>query len=326
MPIGKNKARRQEAGAATGGREHHGRQVVPDRGEKLVSEHASASGAALFTFALFAIVFCLVGALFSLVIGAISVAGIVFALLAAMLVAMSMHIAQEWERVVVLRLGAFNRVSGPGLFWTIPFVEQNVVRIDMRTRATTFGAEGTLTSDLVPLDVDAVLFWVVYDAKTACLEVRDFSAAVELAAQTSLREAIGRLSASQVAIKREQLDREIKEELAQQVGDWGVSVLSVEVRDVLLPDGLQDAMSAEAQAEQLMRGRLTLAEAECDISAMLVEAAAPYADNPDAMRLRSMHMLYESVKDTGGTVVMPSSFADGLSDILPDAANEKPKG
>lgn len=301
-------------------------RMVSDKTADPVSEHASSAGAALFSLALFALVFVVIAAAATLIAGAVTIYGVVCALACAVLAAMGIHIAQEWERIVVLRLGAFNRVSGPGLFWTIPFVEQNVARIDMRTRVTTFGAEGTLTSDLVPLDVDAVLFWVVYDAKTACLEVRDFSAAVELAAQTSLREAIGRLSAAQVAIKREQLDREIKEELDAQVGDWGVSILSVEVRDVLLPDELQDAMSAEAQAEQQMKSRLILAEAERDISDMLVEAAAPYADAPDAMRLRTMHMLYESVKDTGGTVVMPSSFADGLGDVLPDAAKDKLRG
>lgn len=325
MPIGKYNAKRQVA-KGTVEQKRRSYRVVSDKGANPVGEHASSAGAALFTFAIFALAFCVASAVLCLACGAVTVFGIAAALVIALLVAMSMHIAQEWERVVVLRFGAFNRVSGPGLFWTIPFVEQNVARIDMRTRATTFGAEGTLTSDLVPLDVDAVLFWVVYDAKTACLEVRDFSAAVELAAQTSLREAIGRLSAAQVAIKREQLDREIKEELAEQVDSWGVSVLSVEVRDVLLPEELQDAMSAEAQAEQRKKGRLILAEAECDISDMLVEAAAPYEENPDAMRLRSMHMLYESVRDTGGTVVMPSSFADGLGDVLPDAAKEKLKG
>lgn len=318
-------AKRQGAGKS-GAQSRRDYRVVSDRGANSAGERASSAGTALFTTALFAVVFCVVVAVFAIVCGAVTIVGILIALVAALLAALSMHIAQEWERVVVLRFGAFNRVSGPGLFWTIPFVEQNVVRVDMRTRVTTFGAEGTLTSDLVPLDVDAVLFWVVYDAKTACLEIRDFSTAVELAAQTSLREAIGRLSAAQVAIKREQLDREIKEELSEQVGDWGVSVLSVEVRDVLLPEELQDAMSAEAQAEQRMKGRLILAEAERDISGMLVEAAAPYEENPDAMRLRSMHMLYESVKDTGGTVVMPSSFADGLGDVLPDAAKDKLRG
>lgn len=317
----RNSGERGRREAGQGARKQY--RVTQEKPAFDAGERASSVGAALFTLALFAIVFCVVIAASTLAAGAVTVFGIAAALVLALLAAMSMHIAQEWERVVVLRFGAFNRVSGPGLFWTIPFVEQNVARIDMRTRATTFGAEGTLTSDLVPLDVDAVLFWVVYDAKTACLEVRDFSSAVELAAQASLREAIGRLSAAQVAIKREQLDREIKDELAEQVGDWGVSILSVEVRDVLLPDDLQDAMSAEAQAEQRMKGRLILAEAERDISDMLVEAAQPYEESPDAMRLRSMHMLYESVRDTGGTVVMPSSFADGLGDVLPEETKNK---
>ena len=201
---------------------------------------------------------------------------------------------------MVLRFGTFNRVSGPGLFWTIPVVESNALRVDCRVRATTFGAEETLTADLVPLDVNAVLFWMVWDAHAACTEVADFTRSVELAAQTALRDAIGRSGAAEVAIKREQLDRELKRVLEEKVAPWGVTVLSVEVRDILLPKELQDVMSLEAQAEQRKKARIALMEAEQDICEMVADMGEVYADNDAALRLRAMHLLYESVRETGG--------------------------
>ena len=236
-----------------------------------------------------------------------------------MLATTSAHIAQQWERVVVLRLGKFNRVSGPGLYWTIPIIEQNAMRVDTRIRSTTFGAEETLTSDLVPINVNAVLFWMVWDAKAACTEVGDFSRAVELAAQTALRDAIGRAGAAEVAIRREQLDRELKSTLEEKVALWGITILSVEVRDILLPEELQDVMSLEAQAEQRKKARIILMEAEQDISDMLDDISKTYDANDSALRLRTMHLLYESVRETGGTVVVPSSFSEGFGDVLPDA-------
>ena len=183
-------------------------------------------------------------------------------------------------------------------------------------RATTFGAEETLTADLVPLDVNAVLFWHVWDAKAACIEVGDFTRAVELAAQTALRDAIGRASVAEVAIRREQLDRELKRVL------WGITVLSVEIRDILLPKELQDVMSLEAQAEQRKKARIILMEAEQDICEMMDDMGDTYAKNDAALRLRAMHLLYESVRETGGTVVVPSSFSEGFGDVLGDAAKD----
>lgn len=281
------------------------------------AERASSSGALLFSATVFVVAFAIVVGAFYLATGGMSAAGLAIAALAAVLGTMSVHIAHQWERVVVLRLGAFNRVSGPGLFWTIPIIEQNVMRVDTRVRVTAFGAEETLSADLVPLNVNAVLFWTVWDAKAACTEVGDFVRAVELAAQTALRDAIGRGTAAEVAIRREQLDRELRRVLEEKVSAWGITVLSVEVRDILLPKDLQDVMSLEAQAEQRKKARIILMEAEQDICEMMDAMSETYAENDAAMRLRAMHLLYESVRETGGTVVVPSSFSEGFGDILP---------
>lgn len=299
-----------------------GRAAFPDADFALAGDRTSNFGVVLFSCTVFAVAFLVVFAAGLLVAGSVTVLGIVVALIVAFLASLSLHVAQDWERIVVLRLGTFNRVSGPGLFWTIPLLEHNTARIDMRMRVTTFSARETLTDDLVPLDVDAVLFWMVYDPKAACLEVGDFSRSVQLAAQAALREAVGRSSAAEVAVKRRQLDRELAEKLSDQADAWGVSIVGVEVRDILLPYELQDAMSAEAQAEARKKARLILAEAETDIGAMLADASACYEGNEDALRLRNMHMLYESVRETGGTVVLPSSFADGLGDVLPDSVKQ----
>ena len=259
-------------------------------------------------------------------LGSIQVWSFVIALVVAALAASALRIASQWEKVVVLRLGKFNRIVGPGPFFVVPIVESCAMRVDTRVRVTTFGAEETLTNDLVPLDVDAVLFWMVWDAKAACTEVGDFTRAVRLAAQTALRDAIGRGSVAEVAIRREQLDRELKAALEEKVDAWGVTVLSVEVRDIVLPKELQDIMSLEAQAEQRKKARIILMEAEQDIAEILEEAGADYSDNDAALRLRAMHLLYESVRETGGTVVVPSSFSEGFGDVLPESLKGKMAG
>lgn len=293
-------------------------QFVPVDASQPQGERTSSAGIVLFT----ALVFVLAFAISSLVIGVIANGVkpyLFFASFAvAVLAAMSIHIAQQWERVVVLRLGKFNRVSGPGLFWTLPFLEQNVVRIDCRVRATTFDAKETLTSDLVPMDVNAVMLWMVYDAQAACTECSDFGRTIELTAQAALRDAIGRLSAAEVAIRREQLDADIEEALSAEAEQWGISVLSVKVRDILLPAALQDVMSMEAQAEQRRKARIILMEAEQDIASMVGEVSGVYGGEDAALKLRAMHLLYESVRETGGTIVVPSSFSEGFGDVLPD--------
>ena len=295
---------------------------VPAVQTQMAGERASNVGVLLFSLTVFVVAFALVVTVFVVAAGSVGLWGLVAAAIVAVLAVLTVHIAQEWERVVVLRFGAFARVAGPGLFLTIPIVEQNTMRVDTRVRATTFGAEETLTADLVPMNVNAVLFWHVWDAKDACLEVGDFTAAIELAAQAALREAIGRATAAEVAIRRDQLDRELKKALEEKVAPWGVTVLSVEVRDILLPKELQEVMSLEAQAEQRKKARVILTEAEQDICDMMSEMGEAYADNETALRLRAMHLLYESVRETGGTVVVPSSFGEGFSDILGDAAKK----
>lgn len=294
----------------------------PEASTEVVGERASNVGVVVFSAVLFLIALTACLACGYVLQGRVTLEAIAVAAVVAALLAASCHVAQQWERVVVLRLGRFSRVAGPGLFWTWPVVESSTMRVDTRMRATTFGAEETLTSDLVPLDVNAVLFWHVWDAKAACIEVGDFTAAVELSAQTALRDAIGRASATEVAIRREQLDRELKNVLEEKVAPWGVTILSVEVRDILLPRELQDAMSLEAQAEQRKKARIILIEAEQDIFEMLNEMEGLYEGNEAAMHLRSMHLLNESLREGEGTVVVPSAFAEGFSDPVADALRE----
>ncbi len=299
-------------------KKEHRFRVAPDPTTEVVGERASSTGVLVFSAVLFAAAFAVGLAAGWLIVGAVTLPGIVGAAVAGLIALSSCHVAQQWERVVVLRLGRFNRVSGPGLFWTWPVVEANTLRVDTRTRVTTFYAEETLTADLVPLDVDAVLFWHVWDAKAACLEVGDFTRAVEMAAQTALRDAIGRAGAAEVAIRREQLDRELKRVLEEKVAPWGVTVLSVEVCDILLPRELQEAMSLEAQAEQRKKARIILMEAEQDVFETLAEME-DLVGGPEAVgRLRTMHLLNESLREGKGTVVIPSAFAEGFNEGLSD--------
>lgn len=333
MAFGRKRALQAPAAMADGGagtgagptlaRGGRGRlRVAPDPVTEVIGERASNGGVVLFSVVLFALAFGLVLGVSTLAAGTVGPLSVAVAVVLAALAVAACHIAQQWERVVVLRLGRFNRVSGPGLFWTWPVIESNTMRVDTRTRVTTFGAEETLTADLVPLDVSAVLFWHVWDARAACTEVGDFTRAVELAAQTALRDAIGRAGAAEVAIRREQLDRELKRVLEEKVSPWGVTILSVEVRDILMPPELQDVMSLEAQAEQRKKARIILMEAEQDIAELMEEMGDFYAANDAALRLRAMHLLYESVRETGGTIVVPSSFSEGFSDVFPDAVRE----
>lgn len=304
--------------ASAEGRSFKQYHFAPDRACQPQGERTTSFGVMLFTVLVFVIAFGIACAGGFVFVRTFTLPLVLVSFSAALLAAMSAHIAQQWERVVVLRLGKFNRVSGPGLYWTIPFIEQNALRVDCRIRATTFDAEETLTSDLVPLDVNAVLLWMVYDAKAACTECSDFSRTIELAAQAALRDAIGRLSAAEVAIRREQLDCDIQQALEDDAAQWGISVLSVKVRDILLPPALHDVMSLEAQAEQRRKARIILMDAEQEISETIGDLGEAYGGLDAALRLRQMHLLYESVRETGGTVVVPSSFSEGFGDMLPD--------
>lgn len=279
---------------------------------------ASRAGALIFAIALFVIVFGLVLGLWWLAFGIFDVAGVAIALIVGWLAISTVHIAQQWEKIVVLRFGKLNRVSGPGLVFTLPIVEHCALNVDMRTRSIPFGAKETLTADLIPLDIDAVLYWMVWDAEKACMEINNYSLAVQLAAQTALRDAIGRSSVAEITIRRNQLDKELTEVLDEKTSEWGITVMSVEIRDIVVPEALQEAMSLEAQAEQRKKARIILMEAEQAISEMAAEIGETYDGNENAMNIRRMHLLYESVRDTGGTVVLPSSFAEGFGDVFPD--------
>ena len=287
-----------------------------------VPRKSSRNGAVIFSIAVFAMTGAVVLGVALVATGGIGLAAIVAALLTALLVLSSTHIALSWEKVVVLRFGKLARVVGPGLYLTIPLIEHGTIRVDQRTIATPFYAEKTLTADLVPVTVDAVLFWVVWDAEKACTEVEDYYAAVSFLAQTAMREAVGRSTVAEVALRRDQLDIEIKEDIEKEAANWGVDIISVKVRDIRIPDELQEAMSLEAQAEQRKKARIILMEAEQDICEMMDDMGDTYAKNDAALRLRAMHLLYESVRETGGTVVVPSSFSEGFGDVLGDAAKD----
>lgn len=284
------------------------------RSNRRTSQNASI----IFSLFVFAAVFVAVFCIGYAVVERIDIVVIAIALVVATLAIMSVHVAMQWEKVVVLRLGKYSRTKGPGLYFTIPFIEHPALKADQRVMLTGFSAEETLTSDLVPINVDAVLFWMVWDAEKASLEVEDYYNSVSLVAQTALRDAIGRASVSEVAIRRNQLDEELQEVIEDKTSAWGITILSVEIRDIVIPQELQNAMSAEAQAEREKNARMMLAEVEKDISEMLMEAAVVYKEDKIALRLRTMHLLYESVKGSGGTVVIPSAYSEGFSDAAFD--------
>jgi regulator of protease activity HflC (stomatin/prohibitin superfamily) len=226
--------------------------------------------------------------------------------------ALSPRVANQWERAIVLRLGRYVGSRGPGLFWILPFVEGVATWIDQRTITTSFDAEQTLTSDTVPVNVDAVLFWVVYDAEKAALEVQDYANAVSLAAQTALRDIIGRTSLTELLRGRERIEAELQQLIDQRSNPWGVTVQSVEMRDVVIPGSLQDAMSREAQASREKQARVILSQAETEIAALYEEAAKSYQNNPTALHLRAMNMLYEGLKEKGALMLIPSSAVESM--------------
>jgi regulator of protease activity HflC (stomatin/prohibitin superfamily) len=222
------------------------------------------------------------------------------------------RIAEQWERAVVLRLGRFVGLRGPGLFWILPFVDRVSSWIDQRTITTTFAAEQTLTSDTVPVNVDAVLFWMVHDAQKAALEVQDYPQAVSWAAQTALRDIIGRTALTDLLRGRERIEAELQQLIDQRSSPWGVTVSSVEMRDVVIPVALQDAMSREAQAAREKQARIILGQAEMEIAHSFQEAAKSYHDNPTALHLRAMNMLYEGLKEKGALMLIPSSAVESM--------------
>jgi regulator of protease activity HflC (stomatin/prohibitin superfamily) len=232
------------------------------------------------------------------------------------------RIAQQWERAVVLRFGRFIGLRGPGLFWIVPFVDRIASWIDQRTITTSFAAEQTLTADTVPVNVDAVLFWMVHDVEKAALEVQDYAQAVSWAAQTALRDIIGRTTLTDLLRGRERIEGELQHLIDQRSSPWGVTVSSVEMRDVVIPGALQDAMSREAQAAREKQARIILGQAELEIAHSFQEAAKSYYENPTALHLRAMNMLYEGLKEKGALMLIPSSAVEsmGMGGLLGAAA------
>jgi regulator of protease activity HflC (stomatin/prohibitin superfamily) len=254
-------------------------------------------------------------------------AGAIVGILLGLLLAQSPRVAKQWEKAVVLRLGKYVGLRGPGLFWVVPLIDTVSAYVDQRIITTSFAAEQTLTSDTVPVNVDAVLFWMVYDAEKAALEVQDYPQAVSWAAQTALRDIIGRTSLSELLRGRERIETELQQLIDERSNPWGVTVQSVEMRDVIIPDSLQDAMSREAQASREKRARIILGEAEVEIAHMFEQAAKSYEGNPTALHLRAMNMLYEGLKEKGALMLVPSSAVEsmGMGGLLGAAAMRQQK-
>jgi len=251
-------------------------------------------------------------------------------LLVGVYILFSLKVASQWEKAVILRLGKFHTMAGPGSFWLIPIVDTLANWIDHRVMVTPFSAEKTLTKDTVPVDVDAVLFWVVWDAEKAALEVADYKAAIAWAAQTALREIIGQSVLADILVGRDKMDAELQKIIDERTTPWGVTVQSVEIRDVIIPPDLEDAMSRQAQAERERQARVILGESEQQIAASFAEASKAYINNPTALHLRAMNMLFEGLKEKGALVIVPSSAVDtmnlgGLSGMVSLAQQNLPK-
>jgi regulator of protease activity HflC (stomatin/prohibitin superfamily) len=230
----------------------------------------------------------------------------------------ALKVVRQWQKVALLRFGKYLGLRGPGLFWMIPVVDTLSAYVDQRIRVSNVTAESTLTRDTVPVNVDAIVFWVVWNAEKSILEVENFVEAITLSAQTALRESIGRHTLAQMLTERETLGRELQRIMDEKTNPWGITVQSVEIRDVQIPQGLQDAMSREAQADRERHARIILGEAETQISESFAQAALVYRDNPVALHLRAMNMLYEAIKEKGAMVIVPSSAVEtmGLGGML----------
>ncbi|MBN1440771.1 MAG: slipin family protein [Anaerolineales bacterium] len=225
----------------------------------------------------------------------------------------ALKMANQWEKAVVLRLGKFRGLRGPGLFWIIPVVDSIAAWIDHRVMVTPFNAEKTLTKDTVPVDVDAVLFWMVWDAQKAALEVENYRVAITWAAQTALREIIGQMTLADILVGRAKMDAELQKIIDERTTPWGVTVQSVEIRDIVIPQDLEDAMSRQAQAERERQARVILGESERQIAGSFAEASRAYHGNPTALHLRAMNMLFEGLKEKGALVIVPSGAVETMN-------------
>jgi regulator of protease activity HflC (stomatin/prohibitin superfamily) len=234
-------------------------------------------------------------------------------LLLGMYLLFSLKVASQWEKAVLLRFGKFHKLAGPGIFWMIPVIDNIPNWIDHRVMVTPFSAEKTLTKDTVPVDVDAVLFWVVWDAEKAALEVADYRAAIAWAAQTALREIIGQSGLADILVGRAKMDAELQKIIDERTTPWGITVQSVEIRDVVIPADLENAMSRQAQAERERQARVILGESEKQIAESFSIASQAYVNNPTALHLRAMNMLFEGLKEKGALVIVPSSAVDTMN-------------
>ena len=233
--------------------------------------------------------------------------------LMAVLITLSLKVANAWQKFVILRAGNLHSVKGPGLFLIVPVLDRVTAVIDERIQTTAFNAEQALTRDTVPVNVDAIIFWHVHDARKAALEITNYREAIDRVAQTSLREMIGSSMLSALLSDRKAADDHLREVIGQKTADWGVTVRSVEIRDVAIPVALQDAMSRQAQAEREKQARVILGSAEAEIAGKFVEAAKVYADHPAALQLRAMNIIYETTKERGTTILMPTSMVDSMN-------------
>ena len=254
-----------------------------------------------------------------------SPAPLLIGIFAGMYLLHAIKVVQQWEKVALLRVGRYVGLRGPGIFLIVPVLETLSPYVDQRVRVTSVSAESTLSRDTVPVDVDAIIFWLVWNAEKSILEVENYLDAITLSAQTALRESIGRHELAQMITERETLGRELQRILDEKTTPWGITVQSVEVRDVRIPQGLQDAMSRQAQAERERQARIILGQAETEISESFVKAAEAYSSNPTALHLRAMNMLYEAIKERGSMVIVPSSAVEtmGLGGSLATASLAK---
>ncbi len=314
--MGRSSKRKKDGFGSKGASRNSARSARGNDIEAINSPHSrqpSDNAPQIFSAVVFVIAFALAMVIGYLVMGEVNIWTLCIGFAVAILAASTMRIASQWEQVVILRLGSYNRNAGPGLFLVIPFIEHVALRADMRIMLTGFSAEETLTSDLVPVNVDAAVFWMVWDAEKACLEVENYYDAVSIAAQTALRDAIGRKNISDITVHRDKLDQELKNKIEEKTTTWGVSVLSVEIRDIVIPKELQCDMAAAAKAEREKDARIVLAEVERDVAEMLLDATEVYRKDEMAFDLRSMHLLSEGVKKSNGTLVIPSAFSEGFS-------------
>ena len=233
--------------------------------------------------------------------------------LAAVLVSKALLMARQWERAIVLRLGKLKGVHGPGLFVIVPFIDEISVWVDQRIQTTEFNAEQALSKDTVPVDVDAVIFWQIHDPERAALEITDYRSAIERVAQTSLREMVGSSLLSSLLADRKHSDQVLLGEIGRKTSEWGVTAISVEIRDISVPAALQDAMSREAQAQREGAARQHLGQAELEVAKKFVEAAEIYAQCPTALQLRAMNIIYETTKERGATILIPSAMVDAMN-------------